>query len=82
MKFEKNYEGVDYVFYLPWDTTVNAKKWIDIINPSVAIFVKYEFWINYLHELHTQKFRYSRYQVSSEVTRYILNGTACSSETL
>lgn len=37
------------VLYLPFDTRHNAKKWYDIIQPDVAVFVKYEFWLNYMH---------------------------------
>lgn len=44
----KNYKGVDYVYYLPLDTPLNARDFIDAVNPSLAIFIKYEFWHNYL----------------------------------
>jgi 3-deoxy-D-manno-octulosonic-acid transferase len=47
----KNYEVADVVCYLPLDTTFNAKKFLDIVHPETAIFVKYEFWPNYLKEL-------------------------------
>ena len=47
----KNYVGADLVFYLPMDNIVNAKKLIDIINPSLVIWVKYEYWYYYLQEL-------------------------------
>ena len=47
----KNYTGADLVFYLPMDNIVNAKKLIDIINPSLVIWVKYEYWYYYLEEL-------------------------------
>jgi len=47
----KNYSGADYVFYLPWDTSSNARKFISATNPTVAIFVKYEFWYHYSAEL-------------------------------
>ena len=47
----KNYTGADLVFYLPMDNIVNAKKLIDIINPSLVIWVKYEYWYYYLQEL-------------------------------
>ena len=50
-EIRKNYEFADYVFYLPWDTPRNAKKFIEITKPSLAIFVKYEFWYNYSNEL-------------------------------
>ncbi|MEZ5084366.1 MAG: glycosyltransferase N-terminal domain-containing protein [Bacteroidales bacterium] len=44
----KDYPGVDFVFYLPVDTLKNAKKFLSIVNPETAIFIKYEFWFNYL----------------------------------
>lgn len=47
----KNYDGVDYVSYLPFDHITQVKQFLDIVKPSQAIFVKYEFWSNYLHEL-------------------------------
>lgn len=50
----KNYEGADYVFYMPFDSSVNAKKFISLVQPSLAIFVKYEFWYFHLKELATQ----------------------------
>lgn len=51
----KNYPGADYVFYLPFDTPNNARKWIEVTKPSLAIFVKYEFWLNYSEELRKAK---------------------------
>lgn len=53
-EIRKNYSVADYVYYLPADTTFNAKKFISIVQPSAALFVKYEFWFNYLNELKTQ----------------------------
>lgn len=47
----KQYEGADVVCYLPMDTPGNARRFITILNPSVALFVKYEFWLNYLNQL-------------------------------
>lgn len=47
----KNYELADHVFYLPLDTPANAEKFIQLIKPTAAIFIKYEFWYNYLNEL-------------------------------
>src|SRR5689334_12005684 len=43
-EIRKNYPQADYVFYLPLDTASNAKKIIRFVKPSLAIFVKYEFW--------------------------------------
>ena len=50
-EIRKNYEFADYVFYLPVDTSKNAKDFIDLIKPKLAVFVKYEFWHYYLHTL-------------------------------
>lgn len=47
----KNYEGADYVFYLPEDTSRKAFKFVSIVRPKVAVFIKYEFWANYLRFL-------------------------------
>lgn len=47
----KNYEGADIVCYLPIDTKRNARRFLSAIHPACAIFVKYEFWYNYLHIL-------------------------------
>lgn len=47
----KNYDKVDAVCYLPIDTLGNARRFVDMVRPSMAIFVKYEFWGNYLSEL-------------------------------
>lgn len=47
----KNYDKADTVAYLPFDTPRNARRFLDIVNPSMAIFIKYEFWGNYLQQL-------------------------------
>ncbi len=54
-EIRKNYEGADLVCYLPLDTKANAKKFISLLNPSKVFFVKYDFWYNYLNELHERK---------------------------
>lgn len=50
-EIRKNYAGADYIFYLPSDTPSNVKRFLDIAHPEMAIFVKYEFWLNYLTQL-------------------------------
>ena len=50
-EIRKNYAGADIVSYLPFDSRANAKKFLKIVNPVQAIFIKYEFWPNYLLEL-------------------------------
>jgi 3-deoxy-D-manno-octulosonic-acid transferase len=47
----KNYKGADAVFYLPADSKSNAEKFLEIISPDKVIFIKYEFWVNYLNTL-------------------------------
>lgn len=51
----KNNTIADVTVYLPWDTKQNVKKFLKIVHPEMVFFVKYEFWINYLHELHKQQ---------------------------
>lgn len=51
----KKYSGADYVFYLPLDRASNAKQFILNINPSLAIFVKYDLWYFYLAELYKKQ---------------------------
>ncbi len=47
----KNYEGADIVCYLPLDTYFSARKFLNLVHPEMAFFIKYEFWWNYLHIL-------------------------------
>lgn len=39
------------VYYLPVDTPGNAKRWVQVTKPVLAIFIKYEFWANYAQAL-------------------------------
>lgn len=48
---QKNYEGADLVCYLPLDGKLNARRFINLIKPDAAFFIKYEFWYGYLSEL-------------------------------
>ena len=47
----KNYPVADLVSYLPFDLPRNVRRFLDIVKPEQAIFIKYEFWANYLNEL-------------------------------
>lgn len=47
----KDYQGADIICYLPMDMSWNVKRFLDIVQPDCAIFIKYEFWMNYLLEL-------------------------------
>lgn len=46
-----NYDGADCVVYLSFDTPRNVRQFLDAAQPKCAVFVKYEFWSNYLHEI-------------------------------
>jgi 3-deoxy-D-manno-octulosonic-acid transferase len=51
----KNYNLADVICYLPLDSKSNARKFVEIVNPKFAIFVKYEFWPNLLNELKSKE---------------------------
>lgn len=59
----KNYTGADYVYYLPLDTSSNAKRFVAALKPKYALFIKYEYWNNYTKEL--QKAGAKSYVVSA-----------------
>jgi 3-deoxy-D-manno-octulosonic-acid transferase len=50
-EIRKDYKGADWVFYLPMDGPQNAKRFLEIVNPRLVIFVKYEFWYYYLKKI-------------------------------
>ena len=54
-EIRKKYDKADCISYLPVDTPSNAKRFINLINPELAILVKYEFWNNYISELYRRK---------------------------
>lgn len=45
----KAYPGADLIYYLPFDTRTNARRFVELVNPDLVFFIKYEFWYNYLH---------------------------------
>lgn len=47
----KDYGGADIICYLPLDTPLNAIRFLRLVRPVMAFFIKYEFWYNYLHIL-------------------------------
>jgi len=58
-----NHPMIDYKFYLPVDTKSNARQFINLIEPEIALFIKYEFWYHFLNEL--SKNQIPIYSVSS-----------------
>ena len=59
----KNYQQADIVCYLPFDTKRNVRRFLDLVQPKMAFFIKYEFWLNYLLELKEREI--PSYSVSS-----------------
>ncbi|MDO5607978.1 MAG: glycosyltransferase N-terminal domain-containing protein [Capnocytophaga sp.] len=59
----KNTPDADVVAYLPLDTPENARRFVQLVQPKMAVFVKYEFWYHYLHELK-----------KNDVPTYLLSG--------
>lgn len=47
-EIRKNYSGADCICYLPTDTPKNVRRFMQIVHPEIAVFIKYEFWHNYL----------------------------------
>ena len=48
---KKGYSGADHVFYLPLDSPANARQFIDLVRPTLVLWVKYDYWYYYLAEL-------------------------------
>ncbi len=68
-ELRKNYELADYIFYLPLDTPKNARKFLDLVQPEMVFFVKYEFWYNFIVEIHNR-----------HITLYLISGIFRSSQ--
>ena len=54
-EIRKDFAAADWVFYLPADTPHNVRRFLDIVKPAFAVFVKYDYWLNYLKELKKRK---------------------------
>ena len=71
-EIRKNTNLADVVVYLPMDTKKNAKRFLDLVNPTYIIFVKYEIWPNLLKEIKksykTKKSKYCSYSCRSRNT--------------
>lgn len=51
-EIRRDWPGADYIFYLPMDTRGNAQAFLDVVQPRLVVFVKYEFWYHFLSETH------------------------------
>jgi 3-deoxy-D-manno-octulosonic-acid transferase len=54
-EIRKNYTGAECISYLPPDTPANAQRFISLVHPDIVVFVKYEFWNNYISELYKNR---------------------------
>ena len=54
-QIRKDYGGADHVFYLPMDSSVHARRFIDLVNPNLVLWIKYDYWYYYLRELRKRK---------------------------
>ncbi len=54
-EIRKNYSGADHVFYLPMDSATNARRFIDLVSPTLVLWIKYDYWYYYLRELQKRK---------------------------
>ena len=50
-EIRKNYAGADFIYYLPMDGAGNAKRFLDIVQPDLVLWVKYEYWFYFLREI-------------------------------
>jgi 3-deoxy-D-manno-octulosonic-acid transferase len=48
---KKDYTGADHIFYLPLDSPGNARRFIDLLRPTLVLWVKYDYWFYFLAEL-------------------------------
>ncbi len=54
---KKHSKLAEIITYLPLDTAQNAEKFLDITQPELVFFIKYDLWPNYLKALKTRKIR-------------------------
>lgn len=54
-EIRKNHPSADYIFYLPLDTKSNARRMLQLLQPSLVFFTKYDYWYHYLHQLKEEK---------------------------
>ena len=50
-EIRKNYDKADHVFYLPFDSPVNARRFLQIVQPTLVLWIKYEYWYFYFSEI-------------------------------
>ncbi len=72
----KNYKGADVICYLPFDTPFRVKKFLNLANPAIAIFIKYEFWGGTICvSCGSGEYRFISFPLYSAPTSYFSNGS-------
>src|SRR5690606_5798521 len=54
-EMQKEYDKADIISYMPLDTRSNARRFVSLVKPVLAVFVKYEFWHYHIAELERQR---------------------------
>lgn len=54
-EIRKNYELADYIYYLPADIPAQVNRFLDLVQPDLVLFIKYEFWYHYLKSIQQRK---------------------------
>ncbi len=47
----RKYPHADLISYIPFDTKSNAERFIKIVNPTVAVIMRYDIWPNIIKAL-------------------------------
>ncbi|RYG47346.1 MAG: 3-deoxy-D-manno-octulosonic acid transferase, partial [Chitinophagaceae bacterium] len=50
-EIRKNYPGADFIYYLPMDSAANARRFLEMVQPDLVLWVKYEYWYYFLREI-------------------------------
>ena len=50
-EIRKDYPGADHIFYLPMDSEANARRFVDLVDPTLVLWIKYDYWYYYLRQL-------------------------------
>lgn len=70
----KDYAEADFICYLPMDTRSNATRFVNLLRPTVAFFVKYDYWFNYLEQLHLRQIPTYMFSSIHRPSQYFFKG--------
>ncbi|HPO62283.1 MAG TPA: glycosyltransferase N-terminal domain-containing protein [Candidatus Kapabacteria bacterium] len=72
-KNQKNYEFADAVCYLPFDSIKNVRMFLDLVNPCLVVFVRYEIWRNYLEQIKKRQIKVMLIDATAPQSKSIVN---------